>query len=516
MSTPTGLRIIAYFAGFPTYPMMNHLLSVLFLGTLPLSLLAQSTTPEAVAQSVQRATVAQHLRFLAADELRGRDTGSPELEIAARYLAEQFRRYGLDTVPGAPGYFQPVKLVSAQPPAEATLAYEEETFQLGSDLLVLSGDSISVEAPVVYVNYGTAEDLEAVDVAGKIVVTKAGGDGVTNPQSFFYMTREKQERVKELGGVALVELYRSNQLPWTVLVQYLNTERLTVDADEDTTTQALPVLWLNDPQGKRLVAFEVDEAPQATLSVAKKREAVVAVKNVVGRIEGTDPQLKNEYVVLTAHYDHIGVAASPNPQDSIFNGARDNALGTTALLSAAQHLGEHPPKRSVLFVALTAEEKGLLGSAWYVAHPLVPLAQTVFNLNTDGAGYNDTTKVTAIGLERTTAEQSITEASQAFGLKAIQDPVPEQNLYDRSDNVSFAQKGIPAVNFAPGTTAFDAEIMKNYHQVSDEVETLNFSYAEKYAEAFTFSAEQIANLPEKPFWKAGDKYEAAGKALYEE
>ncbi len=477
---------------------------------------AQSTVPDTVAQSVKRAVVEQHLRFLAADELRGRDTGSPELEIAARYLAEQFRRYGLDTVPGANGYFQPVKLVSAKPPVQATLTYGEKTFRIGSDLLVLSGDRITLEAPAVYADYGTDDDLEGVDVKGKIVITKAGGDGVTNPQSFFYMTREKYDRVEAQGGVGLVELYRSNQIPWTLLTQYFNTERLTLGADEDSVSQKPPLLWLNDPQGQRLTKFQAGGTQQAVLSIAKKEKATVPVKNVVAMVEGTDPQLKNEYVVLSAHYDHIGVAASPDPRDSIFNGARDNALGTTALLSAAEYLAAHPPKRSVLFVALTAEEKGLLGSAWYVAHPLVPLEQTVFNLNTDGAGYNDTTKVTAIGLERTTAEQSIIEASQAFGLEAIQDPVPEQNLYDRSDNVSFAQKGIPAVNFAPGTTAFDAEIMKNYHQVSDEAETLNFNYTEKYAEAFTLAAERIANLPEKPFWKAGDKYEAAGKALYEE
>lgn len=487
---------------------------IILLSLLTAQLWAQSDASEAVAQSVAPTEVQRHLRFLAADELRGRDTGSPELDIAAHYLAEQFRSYGLDTVPEAFGYFQPVKLVMAKPPAQANLTYAGETFRIGSDLLVLSGDSIALEAAVVYANYGTQEDLEAVDVEGKIVVTKAGGDGVTNPQSFFYMTREKYDQVEARGGVGLVELYRSNQVPWTLLMQYFNTERLTLGEDQDTAAQKPPLLWLNDPQGQRLTLFQEGGTKLATLSIAEKDEAAVPVKNVVALVQGTDPQLKNEYVVLSAHYDHIGVGASPNPRDSIFNGARDNALGTTALLSAAQFLGAHPPKRSVLFVALTAEEKGLLGSAWYVAHPLVPLRQTVFNLNTDGAGYNDTTKVTAIGLERTTAEQSIMEASQAFGLEAIQDPVPEQNLYDRSDNVSFAQKGIPAVNFAPGFTAFDAEIMKNYHQVSDEAETMSFSYAEKYCEAFTLAAVRIANLPEKPFWKAGDKYEAAGEELY--
>ena len=452
--------------------------------------------------------------FLAADELRGRDTGSPELEIAARYLAEQFRSYGLDTVPGAGDYFQPVKLVAEQPPAQATLGYDNQTFQIASDLLVLSGDRVALEAPAVYANYGTTDELDAAEVEGKVVITKAGGEGVTNPQSFYYMTAEKRERVAARGGVALIELYRSSQAPWSILVRYLNTEQLTLGSNSDTAEAKLPVLWLNDPKGKNLKTFESGKEQVATLTVAKKENTEIPAKNVVAMVEGTDAQLKNEYIVLSAHYDHIGTGSSPNPNDSIYNGARDNAIGTTALLSAAQYLGQHPPKRSVLFIALTAEEKGLLGSAWYAEHPLIPLEQTVFNLNTDGAGYDDTTKVTAIGLERTTAEAAITSASEAYGLEATLDPAPEQNLYDRSDNVSFAQKGIPAVNFAPGMTSFSPAIMKNYHQVSDEVATLNFSYVEKYCEAYTLAAAQIANLPDKPFWKEGDKYEQAGKQLY--
>ena len=477
---------------------------------------AQSQAEETVATAIQPAEVAQHIRFLAADELQGRDTGSPELEIAARYLAEHFRRYGLDTVPGAGDYFQPVKLVSAKPPEQATLAYAEESFQIASDLLVLSGDSITVEAPVVFANYGAADELDDAKVDGKIVVTKAGGEGVNNPQSFYYMTAEKRERVAARGGVALVELYRSNQAPWSILVQYLNTERLSLGSNDEEAEASLPVLWLNDPQGERLTLFQEPSDQQATLTVAKKESVDIPAKNVVAMVEGTDAQLKDQYIVLSAHYDHIGTGSSPNPNDSIYNGARDNAIGTTALLSAAEYFGQHPPKRSILFIALTAEEKGLLGSAWYAEHPLVPLDQTVFNLNTDGAGYDDTTKVTAIGLERTTAEKTIISASEAFGLEAVMDPVPEQNLYDRSDNVSFAQKGIPAVNFAPGMTSFGPAIMKNYHQVSDEAATLNFAYVEKYCEAYTLAAEQIANLPDAPSWKEGDKYEEAGKKLYGE
>ena len=493
---------------------MKNLLFAFTLITYAAVAQAQSDAAETITQTIQPTEVTRHIRFLASDELRGRDTGSPGLEIAARYLAEQFRSYGLDTVPGADGYFQAVNLVSAKPPEQATFTYGKENFQLDSDLIVLSGDSLDMQAPVVFANYGTAEDLDAVDVKGKIVVTKAGGEGVTNPQSFFFMTAEKRDRVLEQGGLALIELYRSNQAPWTMLVKYLNAERLTLG--NDSTEEKLPVLWLNDPKSERLTLFQENESPEATLTIIRNASTEMAVKNVVGMVEGTDPKLKDQYLVLSAHYDHIGVGSSPDPNDSIFNGARDNAMGTTALLSAAEYFGEHPPKRSVLFIALTAEEKGLLGSAWYAAHPLIPLDQMVFNLNTDGAGYNDTTKVTAIGLERTTAEEAIASASEAVGLEAIMDPVPEQNLYDRSDNVSFAQKGIPAVNFAPGTTAFDQEIMKNYHQASDEAETLNFNYVEKYCEAYTLAAEKIANMRDRPFWKKGDKYEAAGKELYGE
>ena len=491
---------------------MKNLLFAFILITYASVAQAQSDAAETITQTIEPAEITRHIRFLASDELRGRDTGSPGLEIAARYLAEQFRSYGLDMVPGAEGYFQTVNLVSAKPPEQATFTYGTENFELNSDLIVLSGDSLDMQAPVVFANYGTAEDLDAVDVKGKIVVTKAGGEGVTNPQSFFFMTAEKRDRVLEQGGAALIELYRSNQAPWTMLVKYLNAERLTLG--NDSTEEKLPVLWLNDPKSERLTLFQENESPEATLTIVGNASTEVPVKNVVGMVAGTDPKLKDQYLVLSAHYDHIGVGSSPDPNDSIFNGARDNAMGTTALLSAAEYFGQHPPQRSVLFIALTAEEKGLLGSAWYAAHPLIPLDQTVFNLNTDGAGYNDTTKVTAIGLERTTAEEAIISASQAVGLEAIMDPVPEQNLYDRSDNVSFAQKGIPAVNFAPGTTAFDQEIMKNYHQASDEAETLNFQYVEKYCEAYTLAAEKIANLPEAPFWKEGDKYEAAGEELY--
>lgn len=467
---------------------------------------------EKIQNTVQQHAVEAHLRFLASDELKGRDTGSPELEIAARYIAEEFRSYGLKPVKGAEDFFQPVNLVSEKPPSRAVFSYQEQDFNLGDDLLILSGDSMEIKAPVIYANYGLAEDLKGMDIKGKIVVAKAGTPAENSPQSYFFSSRDKLASIKAKGGLALIELYRSNQMPWTLLVKYLNTEQLSLDEEKEDHTE-VPLVWLNDPQGEQLSIFQGKKVSTGTLSIAKKERKEIPAKNVVAMVEGTDPKLKDQYIILSAHYDHVGVGKSGG-QDSIYNGARDNAIGTAALLSAAEYFGQNPPKRSLLFLAVTAEEKGMLGSAWYTSNPLIPLDQMVFNLNTDGAGYNDTSKVTVIGLERTTAEEELVAASQAFELSAIKDPMPEQNLYDRSDNVSFAIKGIPAVDFAPGITAFDQEIMKNYHQASDEVESLNFSYLEKFVEAYTLAAQRIANMQERPFWREGDKYENEGKELY--
>ncbi|MEQ9438116.1 MAG: M28 family peptidase [Cyclobacteriaceae bacterium] len=492
---------------------MKNLFLTLVCSLLYQAVVAQSATEGSVRQAVQSSDVEAHIRFLASDALKGRDTGSPELNIAAQYLASYFQSYGLQPLDSTHSYFQPVPLSYESAPPSATLAFQDKEFQIGSDLVVMSGDSIDLKAPAVFVNYGTPEDLEGVDVEGKIVITLPGRAGDSNPQSAFYAIADKQALIAEQGGLALIELYRSAQMPWSLIVRYLGGDKMSLE--EPAEEGGLPILWLNDGLGNLRSLFEDHSGKTATLSVAAKMRKPVDTRNVVALLEGTDPTLKKEYIALSAHYDHVGVnPQATGTQDSIYNGARDNAMGTTALLSAAKYFSEHPPKRSLLFIAFTAEEKGLLGSEWYAKHPLLPMNQVVFNLNTDGAGYNDTTKVTAIGLERTSAREAIASASQEMGLEAIVDPVPEQNLYDRSDNVSFAKAGVPSVNFAPGVTAFDAELMKYYHQVADEAESLNFHYVLKYCQAFVKSVENIADLEQAPTWQEGDKYEEVGKQLY--
>ena len=168
----------------------------------------------------------------------------------------------------------------------------------------------------------------------------------------------------------------------------------------------------------------------------------------------------------------------------------------------------------MLLLAVTAEEKGLLGSKAFVEDPLVPLERVVFDLNFDGAGYDDTSAVTVIGLDRTSARPLIEAGARAAGLEAINDPAPEQNLYDRSDNVRFAAAGVPAVNVAPGMTGFSEAVMQYYHQPTDNPGSLDYDYVARYAEAAARIARAIADAEERPRWTPGDKYEAAGRELY--
>ena len=220
--------------------------------------------------------------------------------------------------------------------------------------------------------------------------------------------------------------------------------------------------------------------------------------------------------MYSAHYDHVGIGLADEKGDSIYNGARDNAIGTVTVLSMAENLAKHPTKRSALFVLFTAEEKGLLGSKYYADNPLLPLKDVVYCFNSDGAGYNDTSKITIFGLNRTTATRQILNAAKAYNLEAIDDPASEQNLFDRSDNVSFAKKGIPAPTFSLGFTAFDDEIGKYYHRPADEPASVDYDYLYNFFRAYVYAGRLIADKAERPFWTEGDKYYEAGVELYKE
>lgn len=247
------------------------------------------------------------------------------------------------------------------------------------------------------------------------------------------------------------------------------------------------------------------------LSYGKKTNWVQA-KNVLGWIEGTDSSLKKEFIILCAHYDHLGVAKGPKIEegklDSIYNGARDNAIGITAVIDAARYFAKHPAKRSLLFIAFSAEELGLLGSKFFASNPPIPLNQMVYALNIDNASYNDTTTITLVGLGRTTADTDIRKACAVYGLSILPDPTSGQ-LFSESDNLPLAEKGIPAPTFSLGMTNFGTTILNRYHQLSDEVGNFNLNYAIKFINSYILAAKNIADNPVKPKWTRGDEFEKA-------
>jgi hypothetical protein len=360
--------------------------------------------------------------------------------------------------------------------------------------------------------YGLEADYQGKDVKGKIVVTNIGAPNRLNPADLFSLGREKITLAKSNGAVAVIEMFNVPTVPWTAVVNYLSQPQMTIGSAEPQA--ALPYIWAKDLKNELINAIGRGEIKNAKIDIQGKKNRHIIGKNVIAYIEGTDPVLKNEYVMLSAHYDHVGVGRPDAKGDSIYNGARDNAVGTVAVINAAKYFAENPPKRSILLCAWTAEEKGLLGSEYFADNPLIPLKQIIYNLNIDNGGYNDTSLITVIGLGRTSADPLIEKAVGEFGLKAIADPAPEQGLYDRSDNVNFARRGIPAPTFSLGFTAFDDEISKYYHQPGDHVENFDLDYAVKYWKSYILSAQSIANWGQRPIWKAGDKYEAAGKELY--
>ncbi len=474
---------------------------------------------------LEKAEVEAHLRFLASDEMQGRRTTDMGNNVAARYIAEQFRYYGLKTVEGADGYYQTIPFENRIPPEVGFLRWGEDVYEHGEGMVVLAGDSINQEAEAVFANFGWVDSLKGfddykdLDVKGKIVVCISGLPDSQEPSVVFTSMRKKRKIAADHGAIALIELYRLG-FPWQFFKNYFGKPRLDIAEKNKDEGPGIPYIWLQENSEE--ASLNLKNGAKATFKLKSSGFSADSKpsQNVIAVLEGTDPVLKNEYIICSAHYDHVGTGKQGggafSVEDSIFNGARDNAFGTVALLAAAKSLSKQPVKRSVVFIAFTGEEMGLLGSGYYVDHPLIPLKQTILNLNTDGAGYDDITAYSVIGYDRVGLEAEFEKAASTFGLRVIQDPAKEQNLFDRSDNVNFAAKGIPAPTVSPGATGFTEEIMKHYHQVSDNPETIDFDYLLLFSKTYSYLTRLAANKDERPKWKAGDKYEKAAKLLYGE
>lgn len=475
-------------------------------------ILYAQTDKEIAASLITKEKIEGHIYFLASDELKGRATGTDEIKIASQYLANMLRSYGAKTVPGANGYFQDVPFIKTTAAKTRSLTVNGKTQTTAP--IAIGGQNIDYDGEAIFLNYGLEEDYQGKNVKGKLVFIKAGSATASQPQQMFEMTEIKKEIAKKHGAKAVVEFADLNPMIWEFIEHAFTEDQMTLKDTEKDEENDFNYIWMIDPNNEIIESLNTKKTNTTKITISGIEEKTIMCRNVVAMIEGTDPKLKNEYIIYSGHYDHVGIGKPDATGDSIYNGARDNAVGTTTVLSMAENLAKHPTKRSALFILYTGEEIGLHGSRYYVENPLIPLEQMVYCFNSDNAGYSDTSIITVFGLGRTTAENDIKVAASAFGLTAIDDPAPEQNLFERSDNVNFAMKGIPAPTFSMGFRSFDGQVTDTYHKPNDKAETIDYDYLVKFFKSYVLAGRLIGNNPKTPFWTSGDKFEAAGKELY--
>lgn len=476
----------------------------------------EKTLVDATLDTVETRT---HMEFLASDAMKGRDTGTPGLKKAAEYLVQQMKKYGVNSVPGAhEGYYQPVPLQKKKSVQEIILEVNGRAIN-EKQIAVLSGSNRSLDGKALW-RTNTNSDLQSANVSDRVLVvgTNRGKSGSVDLRRWMEDSKAYHRQADSLGAKAVVHLFRSDDpQQWAAISSRVSNPgfSLSEDLKMKSKQQSIPNIILHDADGSLAETIAGDRTTKISVDIKGGKSEYFYSNNVIGMVEGTSAKLKDEFVLLTAHYDHIGLEGGATAgQDSINNGARDNGIGMVALLQAAKNIAAHPVDRSVLFLFITAEEKGLLGSKWYAEHPLIDLKKTIFNLNIDGAGYNDTSKVVVVGLNKTSARNHFVDATDAYHLDVTASPVPQLKLFYRSDNIMFARKGIPAPTFTQGFTSFDAELQKYYHQPADEVETLNYHYLNTYYSSFNLALRLIANDPMRPKWLEGEEFIKAYESLY--
>lgn len=504
--------------------------------------------------------------FLADDLLRGRDTGSEGYRIAANYVAAEYARLGLKPLGDNGTYFQEVPFQKAKLNRETaamslTIAGEETALALGDDFYV-SGDVRSpagdATGDIVFAGYGIYapelghDDLKGLDLEGKVVLVISGAPTTFQTEIRAHhgsSTTKKSELAKRgaVGYITVNSLSNEKRRPFSRLKNYLDYESFdwVMPAGTESEVQDVPAnASISHEVAKQIFAaagksFE-DEmqiaetgAPEGfdTGVVAHiKRESVLSEvfnsPNVLGVIEGSDPKLKDEYVVLSAHLDHIGESLHPKGDDKINNGAIDNATGVSVMMEVARAYAraDVKPRRSILFAAVVAEEKGLLGAEYFAHFPTVAREKMVANVNLDmPILLYDFSDVVAFGADRSSLGPVTEEALATIGLTLSPDPMPEEGIFTRSDHYRFVQQGIPSVFLVTGWgktmlgedggAIFREFLGKTYHSPHDDLtQTINYDAGAKFAKVNWLITNAVANANKRPTWNSGDFFgETFGK-----
>ena len=487
-----------------------------------------------------------HIQFLASDQMKGRNTGSPEHLKAAQYVAAEFERAGLKPA-GTNGYLQPVKfnvkqIVEDQSSLALVRNGKRDPVVLGDDAtLNLRGDiQENTDAPAVFVGFGLQvpekkyDDLAGLDLKGKIAVFMNGGPGsIPGPLKAHYQSageRAKYMRAAGVIGIATIQNPKAMDIPWSRarLARFMPAMSLAEAALDDG--QGLRVSITINPEradkffagtGHTIAEILADmdaDKPLPHFPLASSISAHVQMKkwqvesqNVAGMLPGSDPKLKNEYVVMSAHLDHVGVG-EPINGDSIYNGAMDDASGVASILEIARMLHESAAKlkRSVVFVTVTGEEKGLLGSKYFNAHPTVNEKSIVADINLDMfLPLHSLHYLEVQGLAESTLGDDIRTVAGQAGVEVQADKEPQRNLFIRSDQYNFIRNGIPALAFKFGYIPGSAEeklhkdwLKNRYHAPSDDLnQPVDKAAAAQFNDIILHLIERVANADARPQWK---------------
>jgi len=517
--------------------------------------------------------VLAHTKTLSSDEFQGRSPGTKGEELTVAYITDQFRKLGLKPGNADGTFVQKVPLVGITP-APAPLIFrkgaQEQRLAWKDDVVAWTkhvAPSAAIDnSDVVFVGYGVVapeydwDDYKGLDVTGKTLVMLVNDPPVQDPDNpgaldpkvfggramtYYGRWTYKFEMAASKGaaGVLLVHETESAGYPFSV-VQAKVFEQFDLVTPDKNMKRAAIEAWITVDKARDLLRLggqdfgtlksqastrEFRPVPlgvKASMTITNTLRTIDS-KNVVARLDGRDPKLKSEYVLYTAHWDHMGVGAAVNG-DTIYNGAKDNAVGVAGILDIARAFTKlpAPPKRSVVFLAVTAEEQGLLGSAYYTVAPIYPLARTAANINIDGLNVAGRTRdLTLVGSGASDLDDYARDAAGEQGRIVRPDPEPEQGFYYRSDHFNFAKQGVPALDPDEGVEylgkpkEFGERVRRewnerDYHQPSDIVRPdWDLTGAREDLKVYFAVGYRVAEAEAMPEWKPGSEFKAKREAM---
>jgi hypothetical protein len=515
---------------------------------------------DGVARAVRGDVVRAHMEFLASDVLEGRGTGTRGGEIAAKYIAAQFERLGLEPAGDSGSWFQHVPLTGRRYTSSLASA-GGSALDVGTDFVAYlpgSDDSANAKGDVVFVGYGIVapeegwDDYRGVDVTGKVVLALAGAPGDRDSTVFRHPARSgyglRQYKIDEAarhGAQAAFVIYRAPYTaPWSAIADAWLGEQLVLSTGSPAQSSVRVGGWINEPAAKRLFEQAGEDLEKLATTArhpgftpvplhlgltasAQSRRRNVPTVNVVGRLPGR--RRPGEAVLLGAHYDHLGIGRVIDG-DSIYNGALDNASGTAGMLAIAEAVvrAGAKPDRSLFFVAFGAEEAGLLGSAAFVAQPPLPLKKLSAMLNLDGVNLlADTRDISALGADLSSLGPVVQTAARAEGYAITPKDSPilreavEQGFFSRSDQASFARAGVPVaflffgdrIGAGPpgaGKERLDDYLQHRYHQPSDDLrQAFDYGAAARSLRVFARTLLAVADAAQPARWNKDSPYQRA-------